>query len=250
MEYFTNSVLWNALRPGDKEYPTNGKLLRAASPIASGTMTAFSKEKPLCDLADKNGIVFVEGTYNGITGRYGGFSLDQAVKAGFVVDKPGGLFVAQSNYAVVDDGGMNYTIKFSIETPEQLREIMGVFFSPDSQYENDQLRQVDPKFGLPLGNFSSSGPDGKNLYLYVSPRPGSAVPGVYFDYSRFVADLGVGIWRVDGRFGGVTSENTGAIAPATKILTSDRAEFLTALDKVSDERAKATILAYVNGLKQ
>ncbi|MFH1095469.1 MAG: hypothetical protein V1728_04595 [Candidatus Micrarchaeota archaeon] len=238
MEYFTN----------DKLFQENKKILYAASPIASGTMMAFSKEKPLCDLADENGIIVVEGTYNGITGRFGGFTVDQARKAGFVVDKPGALLVAQKGYSINEDGCFDYTINFTVQSPEHLKEIMRVFFSPDGEYKNGQLRQVESEFNLPLGKLSSSGPDGKNLYLYIR-RPGSAVPGYidFRDYGRFGANLGGGV--IDGgRFGGVMPENTGAQAPAAKILAPTPAQFEAALQEAKElgvsESALDVILAY------
>jgi hypothetical protein len=227
----------------DKLFKENKKILYAASPIASGIMTAFSKEKPLCDLRDSKGNIFIEGTYNGITGRFGGFTLDQARKAGFVVDKPGALLVSQTGYSVIDDGAKNYTINFKVGSPEHLKEIMRVFFSPDSAYSDGQLRQVDLEFNLPLGKLSSSGPDGKNLYLYIR-RPGSAVPGgfnVIGYFNRFDAGLGDSYY-VGGRFGGVVPENTGAGAPAAKILTVSKETAYEALKQLREEGANPKLL--------
>jgi hypothetical protein len=178
----------------------NGHILYMSSNMASGTMTAFTKEKPLCDLADKNGIIFVEGSYKTITGRFGGFTLEQASKAGFVVDKPRAFLVAQKGYSIIDDGAKTYTINFKIKSPEQLKDIMRVFFSPDSPYENGQLRQTEPEFGLPLGKLSKPvdynpsycRPDENNLEFYYL-RPGPAVPPANYEYgpiNRFLVTFG------------------------------------------------------------
>ncbi len=244
MEYFTN----------DKLFAKYKEILYAASPIETKIRQAFSEQKPLCDLADKNGIITIEKTYNGITGRMTGLSLDAAAKAGFNIAAPGAVIVAKGGYSTREDqmdgdSVVEYTTTIEISTPKGFEELMRVLFSPDTPYQSGQMREVEAWSGLPLGKLSISGPNSDNLYLYIR-RPGSAVPGDCGSFGvnlRFGALLG-GNYYGNGRFGGATPENTGAQAPAAKILAPTPAQFEAALQEAKElgvsESALDVILAY------
>jgi len=117
--YKDKIATYKQLRPffvSDGLWSENRGILTQASPMATRTMGAFSKMLPLDDLSlrGEKGKIYITGEYNGKT-RFGGFTVDQLVKAGIAVDVPGVILVAERGYVIGDANkkGSDYSIHFS-----------------------------------------------------------------------------------------------------------------------------------------
>ncbi|MFA5929380.1 MAG: hypothetical protein WC861_00695 [Candidatus Micrarchaeia archaeon] len=166
--FFVDSTLWNK----------NRGILRKAKPMVTRTVGALSRKLPLCELPTENGKIYIEKEFNGKT-RFGGFTVDQLVKAGIRVDVPGVFLAMEQGYVIgdVSASGSNYTMHIPSDVPpEQLKTFLHAFYG---DFENGQLRRTDNALSIPVGailegNRGQYSPGQDALYFaYDKPGPAS-----------------------------------------------------------------------------